>query len=640
MRTDSDTPLAISTTLNGSLSTPVDTLWPLDEIVEKHYSSIAEEYLLSQYPKPASGDRNYHGSLDAYLGTTVDTSMDNINIGTYTNTNYDNAVGDHEGHNGTTLTIQTTGRSIKQSTDSATTKPRMNYPDPDLRLCYQDGNGDIREMDSDSIVRFGKRILSEHLNQEYAGAFRLALNSPTDGTWEMWNDQVYQDETAGGTTRYSLWRKLANSSLEESVINNTPLTGTPYPSTPALDVGDLVGTGYGLAVIDTTGTGVSLRQLSSSEESIAITQCVRHARKYTDIGRYRLLVDNETPNGEGETGVWSERGTILDTRNTVENLQYNSEPIDGSTRVEEYSAQYDGEYTSIRQEPTPIQYDGFRQTQFDGFRTNFQKGTNSLFAGSVQKEIVHQKQTNYAGQYTRFVDVYKQVNTTSYGEDKYIITAQANRSFEGPLQNFLIYINRSGPAAYVRYYTGQYLRIDANRFINYVTASYFNGFLGGRGFQGSGKYQLVNKSFARYYIGTGYFSRVVSYAGTRQFTGQYTQYFVVYLTTYGTIQVNRPFAGERQFDGQRQWLSPYTGQRTFDGQYTGERQFDGQYTGPTPIQRPSIIQVPYTGNFTGQYTGYSNASFTEQFTISYDGSTVTNPTETINSYTLWVKVSE
>ena len=622
MSTNPDTPL----TLGSAGQVVPDTSQTQSNTGDYYYALLSEEYLISQQPKPNSGSRNYLGSLDFYL-ETLDPGMPFNTIGTYINTNFGQPVGSHEGHNGTTITTESISYPIKQSTDTSTSsKPRLDYPDNSIRLCYQDGTGDIREMDSDGIVAFGKRLLTDSLDNEYAGSFRLSLSNPGNGTWEKWNSNTYDDVTAGGTTEYTLWRKTANST--------TDTAGKTAPP-------------KGLLTIDNSAATVALRELSESEQLIAITQCVRHARKYSDIGKYLLLRNSETPNGEGETGDWAERGTINDTRNRTETIQYSGPLVDGNTRTENYSATYSGTYDRVDQEETFVQYDGVRQISYDGSRNSYQQGSNLFWAGSRQTDVDNPSTIQYAGTFTGQRDHDELTPTTLLGEDSYIVQKQftryytSQRYFQG---GYIVYKQ----VWFIDFFTGSYTMSNPNSNQRSwykpggpIGGSYFGTYqLPATHFLGTSKYTTMTSNYVSNRLGPMGFARFVNYASPRYFERQYQGSFTNYLTTYGVIQVYRQFTGDRNFVGQRGHPEFFSGQRTFSDNYIGERYFDGNYVGPTSVQRSSTIQVPYNGSYTGDYIGYSSASFTQQFGANYDGNTITNPTELIDSYTLWVKKSE
>ena len=309
------------------------------------------------------------------------------------------------------------------------------------------------------------------------------------------------------------------------------------------------------------------------------------------------------------------------------NIQYSGPQVDGTTTTVNYSATYSGTYDRVDQEDTFVQYDGVRQISYDGSRNSYQLGSNVFWAGSRQIDVDNPSTIQYTGTFTGQRDNPALTPTTLLGEDSYTVIKTyigyytGQRTFTGERVNYKL-VGRTG------FFTGTYTMIDPTR------QSYYGGFLG------MDKYTSRSKTYIDYFAGLRPFTGDRNFDGDRDFSTQYQGYFTNYLTTYDVTQVNRQFTGDRNFDGQRDTTEFFSGQRTFSDNYIGPRYFDGNYVGPTSVQRSSTIQVPYNGSYTGDYIGYSSASFTQQFGANYNGNTITNPTELINSYTLWVKKSE
>ena len=129
-----------------------------------------------------------------------------------------------------------------------------------------------------------------------------------------------------------------------------------------------------------------------------------------------------------------------------------------------------------------------------------------------------------------------------------------------------------------------------------------------------------------------YTSATTQFSGTRQFAGD-RNYAAQYV---GTQQ----FSGTRQFAGSRSYVSAFAGSRNYAGQYAGDRTYAAQYAGQTaPLQFTGQVPTTYTGQYTAQYTGQYTTSYTSQYSAQYTGETIVALTETIETYTLYQRIS-
>jgi hypothetical protein len=167
------------------------------------------------------------------------------------------------------------------------------------------------------------------------------------------------------------------------------------------------------------------------------------------------------------------------------------------------------------------------------------------------------------------------------------------------------------------------------------------------------------------YVGTRPFTTPTNFVGTRQVPGQFT----------GTRQVPGNFVGDRnwtsaptQFAGFRETPGTFAGFRDTPGSFTGDRTFTSnpvQFAGTRVVPnnfagtRPSVYAGDYTGtrdfvgqrafagsrNYTANYAGSRNyagnyiTQYTGQFSEQYTGETLTSTSETIETYTLYVRVA-
>lgn len=166
---------------------------------------------------------------------------------------------------------------------------------------------------------------------------------------------------------------------------------------------------------------------------------------------------------------------------------------------------------------------------------------------------------------------------------------------------------------------------EGNRnFANQFTSA-FTQFGGNRSYVGNRQFEGV-----RGFTGPRNFAGVRSYTGERNFVGQ------------------RPFTG--QYLGQRTFAGTYGGSRTYTNQYGGSRNYTNQFLGSRQKDQPfsgNVTQnfagnrgVSYTNQYTGQYSSQYTGQFTSQYSNQYTGETIVAVQQTIETYTLYCRISE
>ena len=157
--------------------------------------------------------------------------------------------------------------------------------------------------------------------------------------------------------------------------------------------------------------------------------------------------------------------------------------------------------------------------------------------------------------------------------------------------------------------------------------AYFSGnYLGPASQQYAGNRQFTG---AGQFTGqrTSNFSGTRQYAGDRNYAGQYTS-------------APDQFSGTRQFAGDRNYADAYSGSRTYAHQYAGSRQYAGNFIGPQSGQFTGIVATTYTGQYTTQFAGTYASNYTSQYSAQYTGETLLALSTTIETYTLYCKISE
>jgi hypothetical protein len=139
----------------------------------------------------------------------------------------------------------------------------------------------------------------------------------------------------------------------------------------------------------------------------------------------------------------------------------------------------------------------------------------------------------------------------------------------------------------------------------------------------------------RHFTGAGQFAgtRSAEYSGTRQYAGDRN-----YGGQYTSASTN--FSGTRQFAGERAFSDNYSGDRNYVGQYAGSRQYAGNFIGPQAGQFTGLVATTYTGQYTTQFSGQFSSNYTSQYSAQYTGTTLVALSTTIETYTLYCKISE
>jgi hypothetical protein len=226
------------------------------------------------------------------------------------------------------------------------------------------------------------------------------------------------------------------------------------------------------------------------------------------------------------------------------------------------------------------------------------------------------------------------------------------RSFQGVRPN-----NFAGSRNYAGTYAGERLGP-----LVVVTPGNFTG-NNPANFDGSRNYASVvgqyggSRNYAAAYSGSRNYASVTGqYDGTRNYSAQYAGTRVVAQDFAGSRNYSAQYAGTRvvaqDFAGSRNYSSAYSGSRTYSGAYSGSRTYASvvdQYGGSRNYA--SVVgQYDGSRNYSAQYTGqrtfisaigYSGSrNYSDTYSSQFAGQTLVAATETIETYTLYCRVSE
>lgn len=692
------------------------------------------------------------------IKSSITIAQRDSDIGSFTNTFYNEAVGTHPA---TSLSLGTLSTTLYQlEGDSASGSVKLDDQISGLfRRPIYESDGSIVDMDSVAMESLGDRIMAVMQSNEYPGSQRLAASAPS-ADWSATLSNIFTDtNTIGNVTQYSIWQRQTMTAPTKCNAMHTRRSS--YGS-------------YPLSAYDG-----GLEAMTDSEMSLTFGQIAARFFNHGDIGTYELR--SSAQGAPTRAGTWVARGTAVDTRFALDETAQYTSPIQYSQQFTSSfagsrnyatayggSRNYAGNYTGDRPfTSTPVQFSGSRTyilpgifagtrvepSQFTGTRDyvgqrNF-SGTRpspGTFAGTRPiagqftgtRDYVGERtwagnrtspSTQFAGTRvsgaTQFAGLLYYVgartfNTTLdylgtrpvagnfvgnrgwagtvYYPGNFSSTAyyagsrQTPGSFSGNRQTPGTFAgNRQTPGIFAQgpyggFYAGNRAMpgsFSGNRAMpgsfsgNRTMPGNFAGTVYYAGFRSATAYYVGNAAFSGFRNTSAYFSSYFNYVGTRPFTTPTN--FV------GTRQVPGQFTGTRQvpgsFVGNRNWTSnpvQFAGFRETPGNFAGFRDTPGTFAGDrtftsNPVQfagtrvvpnnfagtRQSVYADNYTGtrdfvgqrayggsrNYAGNYAGSRNyagsyiSQYTGQFTNQYTGTTLTSTPETIETYTLYVRVA-
>ena len=495
------------------------------------FSSTEENYIAYQAGlQLASDDSSDVGSLAFGIHGTQN------NIGSFTNTAYDSAVG--TGGNDSFLTFTTTTTPIRQ-TIGTVTPSGTNYRIP-VTQRDSDGQRIIQEMsdaDEDSLLtRIGSRIFTS----DYPGSYKLATSTPAGGYTLALSD-VTTDTRADG------------ASVQKNIYRRTSMTAP----TKVLPFAIKRSSGA-------TGTYQGLQLMTDAQVKYSIGTRLKNkiASSTSGVGTYKVLSSSTgTPTNAGFTGTWQSKGAATDTRNAIGEVNYTRNRASTYARLR--NSNYTADYTRSRSSTYARSSNVTRTSTYSATYTKTRVSTY-LISGFLG---------NYTGNYSRTTSgafTRTSVNTLAYSN-------AFTGNFSGNYSRLLAYTGNYADASgnYNRSSTvvANYERTSTNVFTGNFTrdltylGNYSSDFLG----EYSAAYQRVSTQ--------GNFSR--------NFIGNYGRAFTRTRQSTYTRNSTRDSQRTSTRDSQRTIAGNFTGD--FTGNYA--RNFAGDFT------RTSIGTMGYTTNF-------------------------------------------
>ena len=303
------------------------------------------------------------------------------------------------------------------------------------------------------------------------------------------------------------------------------------------------------------------------------------------VGTYRLR--SATQGAPSESGTWVAKGTAVDTRHTITDTNYTQDFVGtfGQTFEQNFTQDFVGTFETT--------FTGTFESDFTGtFETNYTTSTfESDFVGTFETDYVGNPDIEYVGAYigNPNIDYIGNPDINYVGNPAINYVGNPDITYTGnPAINYIRYNYAWGNYGAVTYTGPNYV---GNPAINYVGNPNIN-YIGNPNINYIGNPNIS-------YIGNPDIEYIGNYIGNPD------------ITYSGTFE------------------STYTG--GFVGDFIGT--FETDYTGTFESDFVGTFESTYTGDFIGTFSQIFESTFTGDFI----GSLINAGTETIETYTLYVR---
>ena len=553
-------------------------------------------------------------------------------IGSFTDTSFNNLIGDHPGSEFVTQTVTT---NLYQKTGTAD----ESGADWRMPISYETSDYSIREMTDSDLNIMTQRLLTTALTNDYPGIYRLDSAGFSNSDYDAHLSSVFSDTRADGTTvNYNIWQRQ---------------TMTPPSTARSMFI---VRTGG-----NTGSYGGGVREANDTQLEYTLGQRARTLITSSGIGTYQLR-DN-TQGAPTAPGVWVAKGVATDTKQTT---------ADDIFAVS-YTKSYSGEYTT----ESFATYGGvFSNTFNQGFATTY---TGTFSGGAYAGNYVRAYTGTYRKGYASVRNFVGTVSNSYTGSFTGSYTGSFNRNYTGTSvtstvnyqkvyggmylglydRNYVGFANYGGAAGYAGFLTPGYGGLEGYAGFRTYTGTYrgpgeppfFETFIGF--YQGPGTYQSV-----RTYETAATYTSVTDYSGAATFQGPVEKgYLGAYITFFtGNFTSNLNYGGTVNKSYTGSFSGSYTGStnvnyastRFFATDYAGS--FNRTYTGNFGNLYTGNYTKDYLADYTAEYAGDYARTFTQNYAGTFDnafqvysseyaGLTIQSTTEVIKTYTLYVRTS-
>lgn len=558
-------------------------------------------------------------------------------IGSFTDTFFNEPVGTHPG---TSITSGSTATTVYQKTGIDIDSADNDFIKP---VVHELDTGDIRAADNTKFYSIVDRAIKKIFISNYPGVFRLGSSSP-GATYNLYKSNIFTDTRTDGTSvAYNLYRR--STSTPPTTVRPLYPISKDFKKYNDVQIRKTFGEAAKKRIID---TGIGTYQLRSSAEGAPTPGT------WVAVG---TATDTKNGTSEDDYTRISTRTSFIDyTRNSTSTFTRNS--IRTSTRSSEvvYAGPYAGDYqatynaTYIGQYEHPLSpfiatYVGeYTRDSTRNDETIFQQGYLGDFIGDYtgiytrdrtadstristrtsvmpDDDFTRTSITAYQAQYGVYISNYETTYLGNYG----IGVIFAQDSTVNYQINYGVYV-----ADFIGNYEGGYVGpgLEFTRISGRVSTRNFSGYIGdyAQEFLGnyiSGGYYLggflgdYTGNFIGDYLGIS--TRNSGSNSIADYTGDYTGNFI------GDYTGN--FDAEYSFYYQGDFIADYLNEYITDyiGNYTG--QFEGNYDGD------------FTGDYIGDFAGNYVAGYEGNYTGNFIGTTIANSTNSIETYTLYVRTA-
>jgi len=570
------------------------------------FSSAEENYLAFLTGQHMAG---YSAGTPGTLTTTA--SGVTTNIGSITDTKYDQSVGHNTGSG--LQTITTTTSSLLQAAGSisdATIRSHANFRLPVMQR-DSDGQRVIREMNDSDMDSLVTRLRSRIFVSDYPSTFRLGSSTPA-GSYTTYLSGIASDTRTDGTNlSYNIYRKTND---------NAPTKVLPFSI--KRDSG-------------ATGAYQGLQLMTDQQVRQTFADYVRNKTaanvSSNGIGTYKLYPSGTTPTGQGLSGTWAAKGTATDTRQVVADQNY--------TRSREQ------QYTKLRNSTYSAAYARTRSSTYIGVSASGPR-TSTYTATRVQTRSSNYNVSgflgNFTGNYSSETDrIYSRLRQTQAD-----YTGNFTGEFSAVYQRLSTFLGNYGDVTPTSTVVTDYIGNSTVDFIGVYSRS--NAFLGNylgdyaRDYLRESQRISTAGNYARNFQRT----RTEDYERTRQSNYQRTGYLDSQLTRY-TIRYNdsnrvreTSFIGNFEGNYNRGYSRNYLGnflnttgyQRDFQRGSPKQgtlQQFTGNFVGVSYFTRQ---RQNYAYGWSGYYYAKANATTDDYWRVDYQGTTVN-----LNGGGIWAK---
>ncbi len=539
------------------MATPVKIL---SSSTLKEFTSSEENYIAYQIGlELAATPQNVVGSLNKFGSGT--------NIGTFTNSFFNEPIGTHPG---AAITTGTTNTFIHQTNGPAAAETDSDFSLPIMWVDSASETG-FKQMPDADLNEAVDRYLSTIFTNEYPGAYRLASSTPSAG-YLATSISVQDTRTGGASITHRLYKKTSMSA--------------PSAFRP-MYVEDSAG-----------GAGMGLKEMSDRKIRQTFGQRAKTRIMASKIGTHQLR--SSAQGAPTDPGTWVARGTATDTKQqTVQQTFTRDSTVAFAIN---YTNNFVGTYTSNYTKLSQIAYSrAFATVPYQRLYTSdyelvATESFNRPYTTGYLKDYTNNYTRNYTVEYDRVYTVDYNIRYVGGNYQKefaqaYIpnyVRAYTSNYVQNYVRNYTS-VDNTGYATnyipnYIRNYTPNYIRDFANSFQTGYARDFANSFATGyaRDFANSfatGYARDFANSFA-----TGYardFANSFQQGYARDFANSFQQGFA------------RAFTADFIANYVRNYTSNYTRNytRNYSRNYTREQQRE-YYLGLTalPAQGPQYVR--------------------------------------------------